>query len=43
MMLSIDVCLMLNCVVFEKFYLHYALCALILSCDIVLIYLFAEV
>ena len=26
MMLIIDVCLMLNCFVFEKFYLHYALC-----------------
>ena len=26
MMLTIDVCLMLNCFLFEKFYLHYALC-----------------
>ena len=26
MMLIIDVCLMLNCFVFEKFCLHYALC-----------------
>ena len=25
-MLTIDVCLMLNCTLFEKFYLHYALC-----------------
>ena len=25
-MLTIDVCLMLNCFLFEKFYLHYALC-----------------
>ena len=29
MMLTIvDVCLMLNCFLFEKFYLHYALCDL---------------
>ena len=26
MMLTIDICLMLNCLLFEKFYLHYALC-----------------
>ena len=26
MVLIIDVCLMLNCFVFEKFYLHYLLC-----------------
>ena len=26
MMLTIDVCLMLNCFLFEKFYLQYALC-----------------
>ena len=26
LMLTIDVCLMLNCFLFEKFYLHYALC-----------------
>ena len=26
MMLTIDVCLMLNCFLFEKFYLHYELC-----------------
>ena len=26
MMLTTDVCLMPNCVLFEKFYLHYALC-----------------
>ena len=26
MMLTIDVCLVLNCFLFEKFYLHYALC-----------------
>ena len=26
MMLTIDVCLMLNCFLIEKFYLHYALC-----------------
>ena len=26
MMLTIDVCLMPNCFLFEKFYLHYALC-----------------
>ena len=26
MMLTTDVCLMLNCFLFEKFYLHYALC-----------------
>ena len=26
MMLIIDVCLTLNCCLFEKFYLHYALC-----------------
>ena len=26
MMLIIDICVMLNCFVFEKFYLHYALC-----------------
>ena len=26
MVLTIDVCLMLNCFLFEKFYLHYALC-----------------
>ena len=26
MMLTIDICLILNCVLFEKFYLHYALC-----------------
>ena len=26
MMLTIDVCLMLNCFLFEKFCLHYALC-----------------
>ena len=26
MMLTIDVCLMLNCFLFEKFYLHYLLC-----------------
>ena len=26
MMLTVDVCLMLNCCLFEKFYLHYALC-----------------
>ena len=26
MILTIDVCLMLNCFLFEKFYLHYALC-----------------
>ena len=25
-MLNMDVCLMLNCFLFEKFYLHYALC-----------------
>ena len=25
MMLTIDVCLVLNCFLFEKFYLHYAL------------------
>ena len=25
-MLTTDVCLMLNCFLFEKFYLHYALC-----------------
>ena len=25
MMLTIDLCLMLNCFLFEKFYLHYAL------------------
>ena len=26
MVLTIDVCLMFNCFLFEKFYLHYALC-----------------
>ena len=26
MMLTIEVCLVLNCFLFEKFYLHYALC-----------------
>ena len=26
MILTIDVCLVLNCFLFEKFYLHYALC-----------------
>ena len=26
MMLTIDICLMLNCLLFEKFYLPYALC-----------------
>ena len=26
MVLTIGVCLMLNCFLFEKFYLHYALC-----------------
>ena len=26
MMLTVNVCLMLNCFLFEKFYLHYALC-----------------
>ena len=26
MILTIDVCLMLNCFLLEKFYLHYALC-----------------
>ena len=26
MMLTIDICLMLNCFLFKKFYLHYALC-----------------
>ena len=26
MMFTTDVCLMLNCFLFEKFYLHYALC-----------------
>ena len=26
MLTIIDVCLMLNCFLFEKFYLHYALC-----------------
>ena len=26
MMLTVDVCLMSNCFLFEKFYLHYALC-----------------
>ena len=26
MMLAIDICLMLNCFLFEKFYLHYAQC-----------------
>ena len=26
MMLTVDVCLMPNCFLFEKFYLHYALC-----------------
>ena len=26
MMLTIDVCLVLNCFLFEKFYLRYALC-----------------
>ena len=26
MMLTIDVCLMLICFLFEKFYLHYAMC-----------------
>ena len=25
-MLTIDICLVLNCFLFEKFYLHYALC-----------------
>ena len=28
MLTVIDVCLMLNCLLFEKFYLHYALCDL---------------
>ena len=36
MMLTIDVCLMLNCFSFEKFYLHYALCDLTPSCYITL-------
>ena len=26
MMLTVDVCLMLNCFLVEKFYLHYAVC-----------------
>ena len=26
MMLTIDVCLVLNCFLFEKFYFHYELC-----------------
>ena len=43
MMLSTDVCLMLDCFLFEKFYLHYALWTLILFCDTALIYLFAKV
>ena len=29
MMLTIDICLMLNCLLFEKFDLHYALCHLL--------------
>ena len=28
MMFTTNVCLMLNCFLFEKFYLHYALCDL---------------
>ena len=35
MMLTIDVCLVLNCFLFEKFYLHYALCdfdSIVLHC-----------
>ena len=41
MMLTIDVCLMLNCLLFEKFDLHYALCHFDPSCYIMLSYLFA--
>ena len=43
MMLIIDVCLMLNCFLFEKFYLHYSCETLIPSRDIALSYLFAKV
>ena len=43
MMLSTDVCLMLDCFLFEKFYLYYALWTLISFCDTALSYLFAEV
>ena len=35
MMLTVDVCLVLNCFLFEKFYLHYALCvfdSIVLHC-----------
>ena len=35
MMLTIDVCFVLNCFLFEKFYLHYALCdfdSILLQC-----------
>ena len=42
MMLSIDVCLMFDCFLFEKFYLHYALWTLISFCDTALKYLFAK-
>ena len=40
MMLTIDVCLMLNCFLVEKFYLHYALCdldSILLHCTTVFI------
>ena len=43
MMLTIDVWLMLNCFLFKKFYLHYALCHFIPSCYIALSYLFTKV
>ena len=43
MILFIDVCLMLNCFLFEKFYLHYALRDFDSICDIALSYLFAKV
>ena len=42
-MLTTDVCLMLNCFLFEKFYLHTHCVALTPSCYITLSYLFAKV
>ena len=43
MMLTIDICLMLNCVLFEKFDLHYALCHFDSILLHTLSYLFAKV
>ena len=41
MMLTVDVCLMINCFLVEKFYLHYALCdfdSILLHCTKLFIY-----